>query len=62
MLPGPDACWLTDEHGHHYTSELRLVAVDSSALRPGSTASRAAKPEPCLERSVPSSGRPQREL
>jgi len=28
MLPEPDDCWLADEHGRHYTSELRLVAVD----------------------------------
>ena len=28
MLPAPDDCWLTDQDGHHYTSELRLVAVD----------------------------------
>jgi hypothetical protein len=28
MLPGPDDCWLTDEEGQRYTSELRLVAVD----------------------------------
>jgi hypothetical protein len=28
MLPGPDDCWLADEDGQRYTSELRLVAVD----------------------------------
>jgi hypothetical protein len=28
MLPGPDDCWLTEEDGQRYTSELRLVAVD----------------------------------
>jgi hypothetical protein len=28
MLPGPEECWLEDEYGHRYTSELRLVAVD----------------------------------
>ncbi len=27
MLPGPEDCWLEDEHGR-YTSELRMVAVD----------------------------------
>ena len=37
MLPGPDACWLTDDDGRRYTSELRLVAVDRSALRDRST-------------------------
>ncbi|HEX6292052.1 MAG TPA: lantibiotic dehydratase [Herpetosiphonaceae bacterium] len=28
MLPTPDQTWLIDAEGHHYTSELRLVAVD----------------------------------
>ncbi len=28
MLPDPTQTWLTDHHGHTYTSELRLVAVD----------------------------------
>jgi Lantibiotic dehydratase, N terminus len=28
MLPAPQDCWLADEHGQRYTSELRLVAVD----------------------------------
>jgi hypothetical protein len=28
MLPAPDDCWLADEEGRRYTSELRLVAVD----------------------------------
>jgi len=28
MLPGPEDCWLTDDAGRRYTSELRLVAVD----------------------------------
>jgi hypothetical protein len=28
MLPGPGDCWLADQDGRHYTSELRLVAVD----------------------------------
>jgi Lantibiotic dehydratase, N terminus len=28
MLPGPDDCWLADEDGQCYTSELRLVALD----------------------------------
>jgi hypothetical protein len=35
MLPGPDDCWLADQDGRRYTSELRLVAVDL-----GRTASR----------------------
>jgi hypothetical protein len=33
MLPGPDDCWLEDSNGR-YTSELRIVAVDTSR-RPG---------------------------
>ena len=28
MLPGPEDCWLADQDGQRYTSELRLVAVD----------------------------------
>jgi hypothetical protein len=28
MLPASQDCWLADEHGQRYTSELRLVAVD----------------------------------
>ncbi len=28
MLPAPEDCWLADEHGRRYTSELRFVAVD----------------------------------
>jgi hypothetical protein len=28
LLPGPDDCWLADQTGQRYTSELRLVAVD----------------------------------
>jgi len=28
MLPAAQDCWLADEHGQRYTSELRLVAVD----------------------------------
>lgn len=28
MLPGPDAAWLPDQDGQHYTSELRMIAVD----------------------------------
>jgi hypothetical protein len=28
MLPGFDDCWLEDAEGNHYTSELRVVAVD----------------------------------
>ncbi|MFI0165558.1 lantibiotic dehydratase [Streptomyces sp. NPDC017095] len=30
MLPTPEQAWLTDDQGHRYTSELRLVAVDRS--------------------------------
>jgi hypothetical protein len=28
MLPTPDQTWLPDAEGHHYTSELRMTAVD----------------------------------
>jgi hypothetical protein len=31
MLPGPDQCWLSDAHSQHYTSELRIVALDLQA-------------------------------
>ena len=31
MLPGPDECWLADEDGNHYVSELRMVAVDRAS-------------------------------
>ena len=31
MLPAPDQTWLTDAQGQHYTSELRMVAVDQKA-------------------------------
>jgi len=40
MLPAPQDCWLADEDGQRYTSELRLVAVDrgrSAASGPRST-------------------------
>jgi hypothetical protein len=30
MLPGPEDCWLADPEGGRYTSELRLVAYDST--------------------------------
>ncbi len=30
MLPDLDHCWITDADGRHYTSELRLVGVDST--------------------------------
>jgi hypothetical protein len=30
MLPAPDQTWLTDAQGQHYTSELRVVAVDQT--------------------------------
>ncbi len=28
MVPAPDEAWLTDNQGHRYTSELRMVAAD----------------------------------
>jgi hypothetical protein len=31
MLPGPDELWLTDRSGQHYTTEVRMVAVDRRA-------------------------------
>jgi hypothetical protein len=34
MLPGPDDCWLADQSGRRYTSELRLVAVDLGLTAP----------------------------
>jgi hypothetical protein len=40
MLPGPDDCWLEDSNGH-YTSELRMIAVDTS--QPSQRATRAAR-------------------
>ena len=45
MLPGPDDCWLADQDGRRYTSELRLVAVDQerrASPRAGTTADTAA--------------------
>ncbi len=33
MLPDLDQLWLTDCHGHHYSSELRMVAYDSLTER-----------------------------
>jgi hypothetical protein len=33
MLPGPDQNWLRDGAGNAYTSELRIVAVDSAGRR-----------------------------
>jgi len=30
MLPTPDQTWLSDAEGQHYTSELRMVAVDQA--------------------------------
>jgi lantibiotic biosynthesis dehydratase-like protein len=33
MLPTPDQVWLPDAAGRHYTSELRVVAVDSPQKR-----------------------------
>jgi hypothetical protein len=35
MLPTPEQAWLTDDLGNRYTSELRFVAVDRSALPGG---------------------------
>ncbi|MEV7611610.1 lantibiotic dehydratase [Streptomyces sp. NPDC089799] len=32
MLPTPEQAWLTDDEGRTYTSELRFVAVDQTAL------------------------------
>jgi hypothetical protein len=40
MLPAPDDCWLTDQNGRRYTSELRLVAVDLDRRASGSQDSR----------------------
>jgi hypothetical protein len=31
MMPAPDQAWLTDGQGRHYTSEVRMVAVDQKA-------------------------------
>jgi hypothetical protein len=46
MLPGPDECWLVHE-GAHYTSELRLVAIDLSRRGAGRVTipSQAAEPK-----------------
>jgi len=35
MLPDPSHVWLPDAQGRHYTSELRIVAVDLEAITPG---------------------------
>jgi hypothetical protein len=35
MLPGPQDCWLADDDGKRYTSELRLVAVDQRRKESG---------------------------
>ena len=40
MLPAPHDCWLADEEGRRYTSELRLVAVDLDRRTSGSQHSR----------------------
>ncbi|MBB4927257.1 hypothetical protein FHR34_006250 [Kitasatospora kifunensis] len=32
MLPTPEQAWLTDDQGNRYTSELRFVAVDQTAV------------------------------
>jgi hypothetical protein len=34
MLPDPDELWLSDDAGHHYTSEFRIVAVDQQFAAP----------------------------
>jgi hypothetical protein len=34
MLPDAPDLWLTDEHGHRYTTEFRMVAVDGRRGRP----------------------------
>jgi hypothetical protein len=36
MLPAPDECWLEDSAGH-FTSELRVVALDTTSAKPSST-------------------------
>lgn len=33
MLPTADQCWLEDNEGRHYTSELRIVALDTKTSR-----------------------------
>jgi len=40
MVPAPDDCWLADQNGRRYTSELRLVAVDLDRRTSGSQHSR----------------------
>ena len=30
MLPDTGQLWLTDRQGHHYSSELRIIAYDDS--------------------------------
>ena len=40
MLPEPEDCWLTDQDGRHYTSELRIVAVDLRRRASGHSPSR----------------------
>ncbi|QMU71790.1 lantibiotic dehydratase [Streptacidiphilus sp. P02-A3a] len=37
MLPTPEQAWLTDDQGHRYSSELRLVAVDRLKVPGGAT-------------------------
>jgi len=49
MLPGPDDCWLTEEHGRRYTSELRLVAVDLGRKAPR----RSESPRPAIRPCTP---------
>ncbi|MDQ0958593.1 hypothetical protein QFZ66_002471 [Streptomyces sp. B4I13] len=34
MLPAPEGLWLTDQDGHHFTSEFRVVAVDAHEVPP----------------------------
>jgi lantibiotic biosynthesis dehydratase-like protein len=38
MLPGIDMLWLPDEAGRHYTSELRIIALDLKSSRPAAAA------------------------
>lgn len=44
MLPGPGECWLTGPEGGSYAAELRLVAVDRSAVATASSTAVSAMP------------------
>ncbi len=35
MLPSAEDLWLTDAEGQHYTSEVRIVAVDQQGVDGG---------------------------